>query len=1073
MYARDTTVFSILLGLGLVLEAMSADFEWGWNFDNLGSGGVDSGLTATDWSTTTLTNLGWIIEKTGNQSVVAVDPAGGILKAYVQDSGSAQSRIRALLPFGQEVRQGTVSTTMRTTIGNSVMGVGFWLANVSEGTVTKLAGVWIPNSAATSVSSFQTSVDTDFQTAAGLGLGEDLGSDHLFEIAWDEQGVDLSVVRNADQITLGVYDKPWMVPLALTPNAILIERPTAWNSTAARGLYLNDLRIAGVPEEPEDDDGDGYSNAQERLVGTLAGDPSSFPRLSISQRDQAFRLVFSPSPPRPVRQHRFLQSNDLVDASWAPLAADASDNGTEIEVVVSNAAQRAFQKVEIAWSPSNLVAFARDDYRDWLAGVPTDAGATAAWVVEANALNSVDPFTHGALMYNLARAWYHHGQPESKDAFARLFDLAYAQGYRAGGTRVTWYNARNYCKALGLMVGSLDASRRQQAAEFLFWNGDMATRFARDLAAGGGEDTDFLYTDLFGAFGGVLYHGDQSQVETNVCNLKRWLDIILLPSPGTTDFIKPDGVSFHHWTHYNAYMYAFSTFTDHLYLLIDTPYQISKASYLRFRNAAYAMLLMCNGNHYAPTLAGRHPHSTDLPMSADAYRKLTLIGGDILGTGLADPFLARAYNRIWPGDAELSGYGAESFPTGFWQFNYSPIGVYRHADWVATVKGSNKSFWGSEIYVDANRYGRYQGYGVVEIMYPGGRPASGFQRNGWDWNRPSGGTTIILPWSQLISGRADISSQRDFAGALAAQLRPDGLNGIEGEFGLYGLDFQEMSTLNPSFVFKKSVFCIDGKIICLGSGITNSVSAYPTATTLFQGALAFPSQPIVINGESITTFPDTRSLASNAVHTLIDAHGTGYVTVNGPAITIRRSNQASPSQNGDGSTTYADFATAWFEHGNAPSGAGYEYVIVPGTTPGDLAAQAADVQNGTLYSVLQKDGRMHVLHYLPRDAYGYVVFASTTDLPDLPGPLRRVDAKCLLMVQPDGEQLRLTVANPVLGIASRSYAPSVPKTIRVTVEGEWAFSSHRSARIQSAAGGITVLDIYMVDGLPVETVLKQ
>lgn len=68
---------------------------------------------------------------------------------------------------------------------------------------------------------------------------------------------------------------------------------------------------------------------------------------------------------------------------------------------------------------------------------------------------------------------------------------------------------------------------------------------------------------------------------------------------------------------------------------------------------------------------------------------------------------------------------AEPNPSGFWQMNYSPVAMYRRSNWAGTIKGINNYFWGTEMTSTENRYGRYQSYGSVEIMYPGGFAASG------------------------------------------------------------------------------------------------------------------------------------------------------------------------------------------------------------------------------------------------------------------------------------------------------------------------------------------------------------
>ena len=70
---------------------------------------------------------------------------------------------------------------------------------------------------------------------------------------------------------------------------------------------------------------------------------------------------------------------------------------------------------------------------------------------------------------------------------------------------------------------------------------------------------------------------------------------------------------------------------------------------------------------------------------------------------------------------------------------------------MVTLKGYNTDVWGAEIYTKDNRYGRYQSYGSVQIMGAPSRKASGYNENGWDWNRLPGTTTIHLPFELLNS----------------------------------------------------------------------------------------------------------------------------------------------------------------------------------------------------------------------------------------------------------------------------------------------------------------------------------
>ena len=148
---------------------------------------------------------------------------------------------------------------------------------------------------------------------------------------------------------------------------------------------------------------------------------------------------------------------------------------------------------------------------------------------------------------------------------------------------------------------------------------------------------------------------------------------------------------------------------------------------------------------------------------------------------------------------------------------------------MVTLKGYNTDVWGAEIYTKDNRYGRYQSYGSVQIMGAPSRKASGYNENGWDWNRLPGTTTIHLPFELLNSplpGTTMARSKEKFAGA----------SSLKNQNGMFAMKLMERDLKNftGDFVARKSVFCFDNRLICLGTDIKNSNSDYPTETTLFQ-----------------------------------------------------------------------------------------------------------------------------------------------------------------------------------------------------------------------------------------------
>src|SRR5690606_10698250 len=243
---------------------------------------------------------------------------------------------------------------------------------------------------------------------------------------------------------------------------------------------------------------------------------------------------------------------------------------------------------------------------------------------------------------------------------------------------------------------------------------------------------------------------DDAHAVQDLHRLKLYIERFLKNQKGTTDGMKPDGTTFHHYGHYNSYAYSFQAIVDPvLYILRGTDFLIDAEAYKNLRKVVYAQYLMCNTIQFANSLTGRHTFFSPITFSGGFFTRMAQIGGEILNTTI-DPIVAGMRTRIYGIDRPPSGIPAEPFPSGFWQMNYSPLAMYRRDNWAATIKGINNYFWGTEISTGANRYGRYQAYGAVEIMYPGGLLESGLSASGWDWNKAPGTTSILLPFTDLM-----------------------------------------------------------------------------------------------------------------------------------------------------------------------------------------------------------------------------------------------------------------------------------------------------------------------------------
>ena len=347
-------------------------------------------------------------------------------------------------------------------------------------------------------------------------------------------------------------------------------------------------------------------------------------------------------------------------------------------------------------------------------------------------------------------------------------------------------------------------------------------------------NSDYLYNVLPHLFVCALHNPDNAQAAEDLRSFSRYLSACTQYVPGEKDILKPDGTGFHHKTHYNGYMYSYRTWVEYMGRLKGTAFRITRDAYQRMSKAIVSVYLMATSSasdtehFYANSLAGRHPlYGLDVNFSKALFRELVEIGGDMDGKEF-DPELAAYYNAFFKTD-HYKGVTPRKLD-GFYQFNYSPAGIYRQANWVATMRCPTTRFWGGEIYNKTNRFGRYQSHGTLEVLYEGSLAASGYpyknkksaEKGGWDWNVMPGTTTVhYTDWKSMLpnGNNADRFDQwshtTNFAGALAW-----------GDCGLFAAAFdQDDKWGSQRFVpthlsFCKSVFAIDGMLFSMGSGVS-------------------------------------------------------------------------------------------------------------------------------------------------------------------------------------------------------------------------------------------------------------
>lgn len=473
------------------------------------------------------------------------------------------------------------------------------------------------------------------------------------------------------------------------------------------------------------------------------------------------------------------------------------------------------------------------------------------------------------------------------------------------------------------------------------------------------------------------YAISRSEKEDAIKDLKaitRYLNRSTEYVPGEKDMLKPDGTGFHHKTHYNNYMYSYDSWIKAAYHLKGTPFRIDTEAFKHMRKAVISMYVMATRDkkdtrYTANSLSGRNPYGKNgvkVQVPCESFKKLIEIGADLQNEAF-DEELASAYNFFFMANeykVETKNYD------GFFQFNYSPAGIYRNENWVVTMRSPTTKFWGgAEIYNATNRFGRYQSHGSLEVMYEGSLAKSGCPADamsgGWDWNVVPGTTTVhYTSWTEMMPAGGNTSQRFDqytktsnFAGALAWD-----------QIGLFAADFDQIDAWGgkqvfepTNLVFKKSVFAIDNMLFCMGSNIDasgNYKDNMITATNLFQEIKYPESGKLILDGNIIND--GYRSvLESDRMRWIITPQSTGYIIPEGnDRLELIYDKQTSPKQTGadaQNPETTVTSAKAFLNHGVKIKDKSYFYIVIPNAKKDNISE---------LSNVIEKSGSNNIYEIL-------------------------------------------------------------------------------------------------------------
>ena len=659
-------------------------------------------------------------------------------------------------------------------------------------------------------------------------------------------------------------------------------------------------------------------------------------------------------------------------------------------------------------------------------------------------------------------ACYNQNETSKKNYFT-VFDYAIDQGFAFGsgmGTNHHYgYQIRKIYTTAWLMRNEIykHPHRDVYLSTLRFWAALQETR--QPCSPGRDELLDSWHTLLMAKLISAMMFPDANRQEQALNGLSRWLSSSLRYTPGTIGGIKVDGTTFHHGGFYPGYTTGvLATIGQFIAFTNGTDFELTEEARQHIKSAFIAMRNYCNFYEWGIGISGRHPFGGKMGSEdIEAFANIALSGdlsgrGDAFDHGLAADYLRLIRNGDTPNARFFKKEGIQpaQAPQGFFVYNYGSAGIFRRADWMVTLKGYTTDVWGAEIYAKDNRYGRYQSYGSVQIMGKGNpvsRAGSGFVQEGWDWNRLPGTTTIHLPFELLdspLKGTTMVRSEENFSGSSS-------LGGMNGMFAMKLME-RDYDNFTSDFVARKSVFCFDNRMICLGTGITNSNADYPTETTLFQ-----------------TKFNGKEPKADNDDYWLHDGYDNYYHVVDG---TVR--SQVADQESRHEKTrekTAGKFSSAWIEHGKAPKDGTYEYMVLIQPS----AAELDELQKTPAYEVLQRDQMAHVVYDKKTGITGYAAFEAYQPVNDQ--FIVSIPAETMVMYGKESDnRIRLSVCDPNLNLAEKTYTtkePSRPIRKKIVVKGIWMLPSPQEGVQLEYEGNNTLLNVTCQHGQPVEMLLTN
>ncbi|GAA0231732.1 polysaccharide lyase 8 family protein [Saccharothrix mutabilis subsp. mutabilis] len=355
-------------------------------------------------------------------------------------------------------------------------------------------------------------------------------------------------------------------------------------------------------------------------------------------------------------------------------------------------------------------------------------------------------------------------------------------------------------------------------------------------------------------------------------------------------------------------------------------------------------------------------------------------------TTVAVPELARAKAVV------DSSVAALAHPVGHQLFAAMDRAVHRRPQWTLSVSMSSARTTYYEVGNGENLRGWHTGSGMTYWWgdtYGNGQYSDAFWPTVDPYRLP--GTTVSR------------KALADGAGGDWNATRPNNTWAGGASDGTYAVLGQDVRGLQSTLTGRKSWFCLDDQVVCLGAGITATDGVAVDSVVDNRNLGATGTHPLVVDGTTQSAALGWSQRFTGAKWMAVGGFG-GYVFPGGATVDAARTARTGAwrdiNRGGGADPITRRYLTLWFDHGTDPAGASYSYILLPGATATATAARAANPTAVVLKNTADVQGvsapNTHAANF----------FAAGTC-----GPIT-VDAPCSVLVRRTGGQVSVTVADP-------------------------------------------------------------